>query len=188
MQADIALVQVPPGYTRRQRWAIVASVSVLVAIMVAVAFAAGIYIGNNRELAPGIAPGIAGGPPPGQAGPQRFGQPQAPANQGVQQQQPANPAAPGAQQQGGQQVVRPAFDAVGSLAQAAEGTLTLVTPDGPRQIPVDGQTRFVRDDGAPVSPASLRPNTVLGVRLRPGSPVADAVTIITARGTQAPAP
>jgi hypothetical protein len=196
MQSDIALPRSSAGYTIRQRWAIIASVSLLAVILVSVAFAAGVYIGDNRELAPGVSPGFGGGPPPGQAGPQRFGQPQIPGNgvgqlpqpgarNGVPQQQlpqgQANPL-PGQQPAQG---ARPGFDVVGSLASSTAGTLTVITAEGTRQTATDAQTRFVRDDGTAAIPAALVPNTVLGIRWRAGTQVADMVTIITGRAPQA---
>jgi hypothetical protein len=191
MQSETALPRPVGGYTVRQRWVIIASVSVLAVLLTGVAFASGVYIGNNRELAPGVAPG---GPPPGQGqgGPQRFGQPQAPGNGVIPQQQAPGNAVPGQQPnpangvpgQQQPQVGRAGFDTVGSLASFASGTLSVVTPDGTKQIVTDGQTRFTSDDGSPASAASLRPNIVVGVRLRTGGSVADAVTIITGRAPQ----
>src|SRR3972149_1308320 len=108
MQSESALPRPAGGYTVRQRWAIVASVSILAVLLTGVVFASGVYIGNNRELAPGVGPG---GPPPRGGAPQRLGQPQAPGNNAPGQQQP----------QGG----RVGFDTVGSLASFASGTLSV---------------------------------------------------------------
>ena len=162
-------VAVPGGYGSRQRFAIITAVSLLVMIMVGSAFAAGVYIGNNRELAPGTFAG-AGAPP-------RQGQPGAP-----QQGQPAQNLQP---------VV---FDAQGTFQSATSTTLNLQGPEGARPVRYDQRTLFVRPDGTTLKVTDLKPGMPLGIRLRPATtpPTADTVTIIGVPGGgqpgQAPVP
>jgi len=158
-------VTVPGGYGTRQRFAIVAAVSLLVFIMVGSAFAAGVYIGNNRELAPGTLAG-AGAPP-------RQGQPGAPQ-----------------QGQGGQNPQPVAFDVQGTFQAATATTLALQSPGGARSMNYDQQTHFVRPDRTTLKVTELRVGMPLGIRLRPGitPPTADTVTITgTPGGAQQPA-
>ncbi len=147
------------GFRPRQRLAIMAAVSLLVMIMVGSAFAAGVYIGNNRQLAPGTFAG-AGAPP-------RQGQPGAP--------QPG---------QGGQNLQPIAFDAQGTFQGATATALSVQAPDGMRSVNYDQQTHFVRPDGTALKVTDLRPGMPLGIRLRPATtpPTADTVTIIGVQG------
>ncbi len=157
------------GYTPRQRWAIIAAVSLLVTIMVGAAFSAGVYIGNNRELAPGTFAG-AGAPP-------RQGQPGAP--------QPNGPA-PGGPNQPLQGAI---FDAVGVLQGVSNTSLVVGGAEGPRTVAYDAATQFVRNDGSMLKVTELRPGATLGLRLRPGvSPAtADTVTVLPPAGAGQPA-
>ncbi|MCE7928217.1 MAG: hypothetical protein DYG91_06935 [Chloroflexi bacterium CFX7] len=157
------------GYTPRQRWAIVTAVSVLVAIMVGAAFSAGVYIGNNRELAPGTFAG-AGAPP-------RQGQPGAPQPNGVAPGVPNQPAGQGV------------FDAVGVLQGVSNTALVVRGPEGPRTITYDAATQFMRNDGTMVRVAELRPGATLGLKLRPGvsPPTVDSVVVLPPAGAAQPA-
>lgn len=157
------------GYTPRQRWAIVSAVSLLVAIMVGAAFSAGVYIGNNRELAPGTFAG-AGAPP-------RQGQPGAP---------PQGGAGPGAPNQNAPQNI---FDRVGVLQAVSNTSLMVQGPEGARPVAYDSATQFVRADGVVVRVTELRPGATLGLKLRAGvSPAtADTVTVLPPAGAGQPA-
>ncbi|MEO6398510.1 MAG: hypothetical protein ABIP13_08585 [Tepidiformaceae bacterium] len=89
------------GYTLRQRRVVLASVGVLALIGISIAFASGVYIGNNRELAPGAAPSFPGQRPngPGPQGPGQQGGVGGPqGGPGVQGGQPQQQRAGGAQQ------------------------------------------------------------------------------------------
>jgi len=177
------------GHTPRQRWYIAASVSVLVAIMVGVAFAAGVYIGNNRELAPGALPGGPGGgpvnPAPGQL-PQRFGQPQGavPAVPGGvgpgQAVGPGQVVIPGAANGGpanANQAGRP-YDLIASVSTVSGNVLRLITPDGPREFPLDPQVRIASDTGQVLGRPALRPATVVALLLRPNGEGVESITIL----------
>ncbi len=150
---DVATIS-PGGYGARQRLAIIGAVSLLVLIIVGSAFSTGVYVGNNRKLAPGTLAG-AGAPP-------RQGQPGAP--------QPG---------QGGQNPQPLAFDAQGTFQGATATTLALQSPEGPRSVSFDQQTHFVRPDGATLRVSDLRLGMPLGIRLRPATspPMADTVMV-----------
>jgi hypothetical protein len=152
-----------PGYGSRQRVAIIAAVSLLVMIMVGSAFATGVYVGNNRQLAPGTFAG-AGAPP-------RQGQPGAP-----QQGQP------------GQNLQPLAFDTQGVFQVATATALSIQGPDGPRSVNYDQKTQFARPDGTTLKVTDLRPGMPLGIRLRPATTplTADAVTVLGAPGGAQP--
>jgi len=147
------------GYTPRQRLAIVTAVSLLVLIMVGSAFATGVYVGNNRELAPGTFAG-AGAPP-------RQGQPGGP------QQPPA-----------GQNPQPLAFDVQGSFQAATATTVTIQSADGSRTVGYDQNTHFARPDGSTMKVTDVRVGMALGIRLRPASIPPTAVTV-TVLGTAA---
>ena len=151
------------GYTPRQRWTIVAALSLLVTIMVGAAFSAGVYIGNNRDLAPGTFAGAG-----------------APARQG----QPG--AAPNAPNQDAPQTV---FDRVGILQAVSNTSLMVSGPDGPRPIAYDSATQFVRPDGSVLRVTEIRPGATLGLKLRAGvgPATADTVTVLPPAGAGQPA-
>jgi len=151
------------GYGTRQRLAIIAAVSLLVLIIVGSAFATGVYVGNNRELAPGTFAG-AGAPP-------RQGQPGAPQ-----------------QAQAGQNPPPAAFDTQGVFQGITANALNLQGPEGTRTVSFDQRTLFVRPDGTTLRVTDLRPGMPLGIRLRPATTplTADMVTILGAQAAGQP--
>ena len=156
LEAAIPGVAGRAGYGSRQRLAIVAAVSLLVLIMLGVAFSAGVYIGNNRELAPGTLPGTGAQPRPGQPAP--------------------GGAAPGPN---GQAAANP-FDVAGPVQAAGAGSLTLAGPGGGRTVVIDARTRFMRPDGTAAASRDVQPGSSVGIKVRAGSnpPAADTVTLL----------
>jgi hypothetical protein len=172
------------GYTPRQRWMVLTSVGVLALIGVSIAFASGVYIGNNRELAPGAAPSFPGQRPngPGPQGPGQQAQPQ-----GIQGGQQGVPGVQGGvpQQQGAGGAPQPVnFALTGGFVARDGAMLVLAAPGGELRVAIDAETRFARD-GQAVAAADVQPGVQLGIRYRQGTATADLVQVITGRG---PAP
>ncbi|MFQ5381077.1 MAG: hypothetical protein ACE5EF_05585 [Dehalococcoidia bacterium] len=151
-------------YTSSQRRYIALSVSLLVLIMVAVSFAAGVYIGNNREIAPSAQPGGPAVRPGAQAGPQRFGQPPADgtgAQAGVPgQQQPLRP---------GQQPAGSAFDVLGTVTGHDGMTLDVATPTGSVRLDLSEDVKIEDRTGQVLTVESLLADSRVGVVFRPGT-------------------
>ncbi len=175
------------GYHPRQRVAIISSMAILSLIMTGVVFASGVYIGNNREIAPSAFPRNPGAPGPQQ--PQ-----QGPGQQGAQVQRPGaqqqfgpgnpggqNPAAPPG---GGQTGPQAGGTINGNVITAAANAVTMATPGGPTTVTLDAQTTLVRADGTTFIATDLVRGMNLTVRLRPATNplTADRVTLTAAPG------
>ncbi len=157
----------PAAYTGAQRRYIALSLGILILIMVGVAFAAGVYIGNHREIAAIAEPAGPPGRPGAQQAPQRFGQPQRGVGDAQEPQLvPGQAGQPGAFAAGG---ASEGFDLTGTVTVRDGTKLELATATGPVTLELGGDVRFEDRAGRTLPASSMREDDLVGLVLRPGT-------------------
>lgn len=172
-----------PSHTEQQRWYIAASVSVLVAIMVATAFASGVYIGSNREVASGAALLGPRGPLPGgqAAGAPRLGQPPQGRAEGIGPE--SNGSAPQAPAPPAVGTFADRFELIGTVIGISDSEVEVSTANGSRTIQIDALTRLESQDGRRLALSSLAEGSIVGLVMRNTSATAAELILIAGPGT-----
>jgi hypothetical protein len=151
------------GGERQRLWLLIVGGALIVVMLLIAVFSLGVYVGEHGWTRQGL---TLQGPSP-QPGPAQ--QPQ------------AGPGLPPPLPGGG----RPS-DLVGRIWRALDGTLFLVTSDGPRMVEVDRATEVETHEGDPHSLDDLRPGwsvAVFGYRSRDGQTlVAELIVLLPAAG------
>lgn len=130
------------------RWLIAIGLIVLIGMLVIGAFALGVYVGEHGWTRAGLQYQPGAQPPPGQMPPQGGNKP-------PKDQQPPG-GAPDGLPPGRPQII-------GRILKITPQSVNIATPDGPRYVILTPKTRYLEENGTPISPSALQRNDVVGV-------------------------